>query len=94
MSLENPDRIIVDVDVGLDDAAALFLLLHADTSGKIKIEAITCVNGNTNLDNVITNVLRLLELANRTDVRFIFISFVIRYLVLILSFFLFTFIIT
>lgn len=61
-------RVIVDVDAGTDDGFALFLLLHADKIGNIKLEFITCSSGNTNADNVVKNVIRILELAKRTDV--------------------------
>lgn len=61
-------RIIVDVDAGADDSVALFLLLHADKIGKIKLESIICSAGNTTVDHVIKNVVRLLETAKRTDV--------------------------
>lgn len=61
-------RVILDVDVGTDDAVALMLLLWADAKKLIKLEAITCTNGNTKVENVVTNVLRLLEAAERTDI--------------------------
>lgn len=61
-------RVVMDVDVGTDDAMALLLFLYAELIGNIKLEAITCVNGNTEVDFVCTNVIRLLETANRTDV--------------------------
>lgn len=61
-------RIILDVDVGTDDAIAILLLLYADAKKTIKIEAITCVNGNTDVDHVVRNTVRLLEAAKRTDV--------------------------
>lgn len=61
-------RVILDVDVGTDDAIALLLFLFAETVGLVKLEAITCTHGNTAIDNVATNVLRLLEAAQRTDV--------------------------
>lgn len=63
-------RVIVDVDAGTDDAFALFLLLHADKIGKIKLEFISCSAGNTNVGNVAKNVIRILELAKRTDVKY------------------------
>lgn len=61
--------IVVDVDCGVDDAWALMMLIRAETELKtFKILAITCVTGNTDVDNVAKNTLRLLESLNRTDV--------------------------
>lgn len=68
-------RIILDVDAGADDSVALFLLLHADKIGKIKLEFITCTAGNTTVDYVVKNVVRLLETAGRTDVSKLIKSF-------------------
>lgn len=62
-------RVIVDVDVGTDDYLALLILFHAEKSGLVKVEAICCANGNTSIDNVTKNVVRLLETIGRTDVR-------------------------
>lgn len=61
-------RVVANVDVGTDDALGLLLLLHADKIGTIKLEAILCSGGNTSVDFVIRNVVRLLEIAERTDV--------------------------
>lgn len=52
--------IIVDVDTGVDDAfAVLFAAMHPD----IKLLGITCVDGNTNIDNVVANTLKVLDAA-------------------------------
>lgn len=64
-------RIVADVDVGIDDAWALFMLLKAESDAhplKHRLLGITCVSGNTNVDQVATNVLRVLQCAGRTDV--------------------------
>lgn len=61
-------RIIVDVDAGTDDFMALIYLIHADNKNKVKIEGIVCSHGNTELDHVVVNVVRLLELLHRTDI--------------------------
>lgn len=58
---KSPRLVIVDVDVGCDDAWALFVLLKAMDCGLCHILAITCVNGNTTVDNVARNVLRVLQ---------------------------------
>ncbi|XP_044268198.1 pyrimidine-specific ribonucleoside hydrolase RihA-like [Tribolium madens] len=61
-------RVIVDVDVGTDDFLALLILLNAEKNREIKIEAIVCSMGNTTVDNVCINVMRLLETVKRTDI--------------------------
>lgn len=60
--------IIFDTDMGPDDAWALIMLLKASTLRDYKIIGITCVNGNTDIDNCAINTLRVLEVVNRTDV--------------------------
>lgn len=65
-------RIVVDVDVGIDDAWALLMLCKAETSAHPlahRIAAITCVAGNTGLEQVASNVVRVLQQVDRTDVR-------------------------
>lgn len=63
--------IIVDTDMGSDDAFALQMLLKAEKSLKnIKILAITTVHGNTTLDNVLKNTYHLLNGFDRTDVKY------------------------
>lgn len=57
--------VIIDTDPGIDDAAALFWVL---TSKKFDIKALTIVNGNVGLDGCVTNALRILEVARRTDI--------------------------
>lgn len=58
---ESRRKIIVDVDAGTDDAWALFMLLRAMDEGLCDILAITCVHGNTSVDNVVKNVFRILK---------------------------------
>ena len=60
--------IIVDCDAGVDDALALIILIAAHKQKQIQIKAITCVNGNTALDNVIKNVFRTLDVCEATDI--------------------------
>lgn len=64
-------KVIIDVDVGVDDYFAILLLLNAEKHGNIKIEAIFCTAGNTSLNNVCKNVMRLLKTVNRLDVSII-----------------------
>ena len=61
-------KIIVDCDAGTDDAVALIMLIEAHKMKKIEIKAITCVSGNTFVDNVIYNVFRTLNVCEASDV--------------------------
>lgn len=61
-------RVIVDVDVGVDDFLALLLLLNAEKKQQIKIEAIICSMGNADVEDVCKNVVKLLEITKRIDV--------------------------
>lgn len=58
---KTPRYVIVDVDVGCDDAWALLILLKAMDYDLCHVLAITCATGNTSVDNVAKNVLRVLE---------------------------------
>jgi hypothetical protein len=83
-------KLIIDTDAGVDDAVALFLALGYEAkqlNTDVRIIAITCVLGNTKINNVATNVLKVLKTANRLDVcvsqppsEFISISFLPLYL--------------
>ncbi|KAM4689330.1 nucleoside hydrolase-like [Discoglossus pictus] len=57
--------LVIDVDCGTDDAQAIMMAIAAPN---VKILGITCVGGNTPLDNVCKNVLRVLKLCNRSDI--------------------------
>jgi pyrimidine-specific ribonucleoside hydrolase len=58
-------RVVMDVDTGVDDACALLLAaLHPD----VELLAVTCVGGNTDVDQVTRNTLAVLEIAGRTDI--------------------------
>ena len=57
--------IILDVDTGIDDAFAL--LLAAKHPG-LNLLAVSCVDGNCPLANVVSNTLSVLEAAGRMDV--------------------------
>ncbi|MGO4538288.1 nucleoside hydrolase [Paenibacillus sp. 2TAB19] len=59
--MSNPLRMILDVDTGVDDAAAiLFALLSPD----IKVEGITTGFGNIDMEQATENTLRVIRLAN------------------------------
>ncbi|XP_055608123.1 nucleoside hydrolase-like [Uranotaenia lowii] len=63
-----PRKVIVDCDVGTDDAWALLLLLKCDKVFNVKLEAITCTHGNTSVHHAARNTLRLLDGVGRLDV--------------------------
>ena len=59
-------RMIIDADIGVDDAAAIAYLL--DDPSQVEILGITTVAGNTTVENSASNALTLLETADRTDI--------------------------
>ncbi|XP_076756606.1 inosine-uridine preferring nucleoside hydrolase [Xylocopa sonorina] len=61
------EKVIIDTDAGADDAIAILLTLKSEETG-FKVIAITCSYGNTYLENVVTNVLKILTVANRSDI--------------------------
>ncbi|XP_061841144.1 pyrimidine-specific ribonucleoside hydrolase RihA-like [Nerophis lumbriciformis] len=58
-------RLILDVDTGVDDAQAIMMALAAPN---VEILGITCTHGNTSLQNVLKNTLRVLKVCNRLDI--------------------------
>lgn len=63
-------KLLVDVDCGVDDAQAIMLALAAPT---VKLLGITCVHGNTTVENVCKNTLRVLQACNRLEVMYFLI---------------------
>ncbi len=59
-------KIILDCDPGHDDAVAIML---AAASKEIDILGITCVGGNSTLENTKLNTLKICTLIDRTDIR-------------------------
>ncbi len=60
-----PTKVILDVDTGTDDAVALMLaVLNPD----LELVATTCVGGNTPVENVVENTLRVLDWIGETRV--------------------------
>ena len=57
-------KVIIDCDVGVDDALALILAFH---SPELEVKAITGVNGNVPLDMVFRNIQRILSLIQPKD---------------------------
>ncbi|XP_053170735.1 inosine-uridine preferring nucleoside hydrolase-like [Scomber japonicus] len=58
-------KLIIDVDTGVDDAQAIMVAL---TDPNVEILGITCCNGNTPVENVLKNTLRVLKACNRLDI--------------------------
>ncbi|XP_055349453.1 nucleoside hydrolase-like [Paramacrobiotus metropolitanus] len=58
-------KIIIDTDCGTDDAQAILLALAEPT---VDVIALTCVGGNTVLDNVCKNTAKVLTVTDRRDV--------------------------
>jgi pyrimidine-specific ribonucleoside hydrolase len=63
--MSRPIPVILDVDTGVDDALAILL---AARHPSLELLAISCVDGNTPVDNVVTNTLTVLDAAGRPDV--------------------------
>ncbi len=58
-------KFIIDTDAGLDDAQAILMALK---TSDVDVVALTTVRGNTSSSQVARNLLRLLKVAERTDV--------------------------
>lgn len=58
-------KIIIDTDPGVDDAAAIFFALR---SPEVELLGLTTIFGNGDVDRSTANALRLLELAGRPDI--------------------------
>ena len=54
-----PKRVLIDCDVGVDDAFALILAFH---SPELEVKAVTAVNGNVPLNQVFENIQKVLSL--------------------------------
>jgi purine nucleosidase len=65
VSVTEQQRLILDVDTGIDDALAI---LYALNRPGIKLEAITTTHGNIDVASATRNSLQVLELAGRPDV--------------------------
>jgi inosine-uridine nucleoside N-ribohydrolase len=65
VAANTPVNIVLDADIGVDDAAAVAYLL---SSRQANIIGITTVAGNTTVENSANNALLLLEVAGRTNI--------------------------
>ncbi|XP_067889397.1 nucleoside hydrolase-like [Heterodontus francisci] len=63
--MANKKLLLLDVDCGLDDAQAIMMALAAPN---VQLLGITCCHGNTKIDNVCRNVLRVLKVCQRTEI--------------------------
>ena len=63
--MADPIRVVIDCDTGVDDAMAI---LYGLLSPGIDVVGISCVWGNTSVENATTNTLRLLEVAEQPGV--------------------------
>ncbi|KAG8228827.1 hypothetical protein J437_LFUL008323 [Ladona fulva] len=75
IEFDNPERyangkVIMDVDPGADDGMAILLMTSklAKREKGINVIAITCVSGNTGIDNAVANTLKVLKTAGRLDI--------------------------
>lgn len=57
--------VVMDVDTGVDDACALLL---AAAHPQVRLVAVSCVGGNTDVEQVTRNTLAVLDIAGRDDV--------------------------
>jgi inosine-uridine nucleoside N-ribohydrolase len=60
-----PRQILIDCDPGIDDAMAIF---YALASPELDVVALTTIFGNAHTSVTTANTLRLLEIAERTDI--------------------------
>ena len=56
--------LIIDTDCGIDDAQAIMMALAAPD---VEVLGVTCCFGNTSLENVCQNVLRVLAVCKREE---------------------------
>ncbi|XP_069683399.1 nucleoside hydrolase-like isoform X2 [Periplaneta americana] len=61
-------NLVVDTDVGSDDAMALILCAAAERRGVARVWGVTCVHGNTALRHVCANTLKTLHTLRRLDI--------------------------
>lgn len=68
-SVENKSTyVIIDCDTGNDDAWAIISLVKAEEKCDFKVLGITCVYGNTTVENSTLNTLMVLDRLGRMDV--------------------------
>ena len=60
-----PVPVVLDVDTGVEDALALLLAVRHPA---LELRAVSCVAGNTHVDQVVANTLKVLDAAGAGDV--------------------------
>lgn len=65
MTEDSKELIIIDTDCGTDDASAVLLAVGCKN---FDVLGITCIGGNTSLEQVCSNVLRVLKIGRREDI--------------------------
>lgn len=63
--MTTPEKILLDIDTGIDDALAILLALN---SPELELIACSAVAGNTTVSQATTNTLAVLEVAGRSDI--------------------------
>ncbi|CAL8322674.1 unnamed protein product [Merluccius merluccius] len=58
-------KLLIDVDCGVDDAQAIMMALAAPN---VEVLGITCVHGNTTVENVCRNTLRVLKVCHKLEI--------------------------
>ncbi|CAG7837635.1 unnamed protein product [Allacma fusca] len=68
--IEEEKLVLIDTDAGTDDAWAIFMCLaaHHDPKIPLKVVGLTCVTGNTAVDNVTVNVTRTLQTVGEANI--------------------------
>ena len=61
--MDSIPKFIIDTDPGIDDCMAIFMAIEAHRKGLIEIVAFTLVAGNTELENIEVNMMRIMKLA-------------------------------
>ena len=64
-------RMLIDTDIGVDDALAILMVLAAHRQELVKVVAITTTHGNSKLHHVNNNIFRLLDTVDMLHVSFL-----------------------
>ena len=64
--MQQPTRVIIDTDPGLDDTAAILFTLACPE--RVSVELFTTVFGNTSIEHVTRNMLSILDVAGHNEI--------------------------